>query len=93
MSLLFRQRVEESVRQRKHPLQRQAAPLGATAPAKMPCRVSRDTLNRFQTAGPHALYVPWNFNDSDRKRGVIMGKAVRLDPPVKTGARGRVRML
>ena len=23
-------------------------------------RVASHTLNRFQTAGPHALYVPWN---------------------------------
>ena len=39
-------------------------------------RVASHTLNRFQTAGPHALYVPWNFNDSDRKRGVIMRQLV-----------------
>ena len=26
-------------------------------------RVASHTLNQFQTAGPHALYVPWNFND------------------------------
>ena len=26
-------------------------------------RVASHTLNRFQTAGPHALYVPFRFND------------------------------
>ena len=31
-------------------------------------RVASHALNQFQTAGPRALDVPWNFNGQTRKR-------------------------